>query len=118
MQGEPQAVTGRFEPGMNSRKRKQLKVAAKLNELTTEFFPVGGCTRMDAARLKLAAQHFVDAEICRDPVTRQRATRCGEYLLGKLSVPSASRPMAQTAEALATARELLERLSKGNPDAV
>src|SRR6516225_10238163 len=77
MQVEPQVVPGRFEPGMNSRKRKQLKIAAKLNELVAEYFPNGGYSVMDA--------HYVDADLCRD---RQRATRCAEYLLTKLSKPS------------------------------
>jgi hypothetical protein len=85
MQVEPQVVPGRFEPGMNSRKRKQLKIAAKLNELVAEYFPNGGYSVMDANRLQLAAAHYVDADLCRD---RQRATRCAEYLLTKLSKPS------------------------------
>jgi hypothetical protein len=87
MQVEPQVFPGRFEPGMNSRKRKQLKIAAKLDELVAEYFPHGGYSVMDANRLKLAAAHYIDADLCRDPVIRQRATRCAEYLLAKLSAP-------------------------------
>ena len=68
----------RFKPGQNYYTIKRDRIAAKVDELTAEYFPNGGYTRMDAARLKLAAQHFVDAETCRDPVTRQRATRCAE----------------------------------------
>jgi hypothetical protein len=68
---------------------------------------------LDAARLKLAAQHYVDAETCRDPVTRQRATRCAEYLLSKLKPPSAPRPAADQA---ALALELL--LNKSSRDGV
>jgi hypothetical protein len=85
-----------FKPGMNSRKLKQVKIAAKLNELVAEYFPNGGYSVMDANRLKLAALHFVDAETCRDPVTRQRATRCAEYLLSKLKPPPAPHPPAAT----------------------
>jgi hypothetical protein len=81
---------------MNSRKRRQLKVAAKLAELVAEYFPGGGMTVMDANRLKLAAAHYIDADLCRDPVIRQRATRCAEYLLSKLKPPSAARPLAVT----------------------
>jgi len=91
---------GRYKPGYSSRRAKLERIAAKLNELIAEYFPNGGYSRMDSARLKLAAQHFVDAESCRDPVTRQRATRCAEYLLSKLKPP---RPPAedQAAQALA-----------------
>jgi hypothetical protein len=73
--------------------------------LVAEYFPNGGYSVMDANRLKLAAAHYVDAETCRDPVTRQRATRCAEYLLSKLKPPPAQLP---------TARELLDRLGKGS----
>jgi hypothetical protein len=107
MQAEPQVAPGRFKPGMNSRKRKQLKVAAKLEELVAEYFPNGGYSVMDANRLKLAAQHYIDADLCLDPVIRQRATRCAEYLLSKLRPPAA--PCSPVAH-LETARELLERL--------
>ena len=107
MQAEPQVFPGRFKPGMNSRKRKQLKVAAKFDELAAEFFPNGGYGVMDANRLKLAAAHYVDADLCRDPVIRQRATRCAEYLLSKLR-PSAPRPPA-AADQAALALELLNK---------
>jgi len=115
MSGDFQAASGRDKfgrmlPGMNSRKLKQMKIAAKFNELVAEHFPNGGYGVMDGNRLKLAAAHYVDADLCRDPVIRQRATRCAEYLLSKLKPPSALR-----ATALETAKELLERLSKGNP---
>ena len=53
MQAEPQVVSGRFKPGMNSRKLKQMKIAAKLEELVAEYFPNGGHSVMDANRLKL-----------------------------------------------------------------
>ena len=112
MQVEPQVVPGRFEPGMNSRKRKQLKIVAKLNELVAEYFPAGGYSVMDGNRLKLAAAHYIDAEMCRDPVIRQRATRTAEYLLCKLSKPpSALRSPATDQAALA-----LELLLNRPPD--
>ena len=113
IQAEPQLIPGRFKPGINSRKLKQLKVAAKLAELVAEYFPNGGYSVMDANRLKLAAAHYIDADLCRDPVIRQRATRCAEYLLSKLK-PPAPRP----APALETARAMLDRLGKGDPPAV
>jgi len=97
-----------FKPGMNSRKLKQLKNAVKLDELVAEYFPNGGYSVMDANRLKLAAAHYVDADLCRDPVIRQRATRCAEYLLSKLRPPAPRPPAAQAP--LETARELLQRL--------
>ena len=102
-----------FKPGENRHTRKAGRIAAKLAELTAEFFPDGGYSRMDASRLSLAAKHYVTAETCRDPVVAQRATRCAEYLLHKLKPPSAPRP----APALEIARELLERLGKGDPPA-
>ena len=61
---------------------------------------------MDANRLKLAAAHYVDADLCRDPVIRQRATRCAEYLLSKLKPPGASR-LPGTADQATAALELL-----------
>jgi hypothetical protein len=57
---------------------------------------------MDANRLKLAAAHYIDAETCRDPVIRQRATRCAEYLLAKVERKEESPPTS--------ARELLDQL--------
>ena len=114
MQAEPQVVSGRFKPSMNSRKLKQMKIAAKLEELVAEYFPNGGHSVMDANRLKLAAQHYIDADLCRDPVIRQRATRCAEYLLSKLKPPTAPRPPA--ADQAALALELL--LNKPSQDGV
>jgi hypothetical protein len=87
---------------MNSRKLKQVKIAAKLSELVAEYFPHGGASVMDGNRLRLAAAHYIDADLCRDPVIRQRATRCAEYLLSKLKPPSAPRSAVdQAALALA-----------------
>jgi hypothetical protein len=103
----------RFKPGQNYYTIKRDRIAAKLNELVVECFPNGGYSVLDAARLKLAAQHYVDAETCRDPVTRQRATRCAEYLLSKLKPPFAPRPAADQA---ALALELL--LNKSSQDGV
>ena len=94
MQGDLQVASaedGRFKPGQNSRSLKKARIAAKLEELRQAYFPNGGYSVMDVNRLKLAAQHYIDAEICRDPVVRQRATRTAEYLLSKLKPPSAPR---------------------------
>ena len=102
-----------MKPGQNRHTTKRERIAAKLAELIAEYFPSGGYSVMDAARLKLAAQHYVDAETCRDPVTRQRATRCAEYLLSKLKPASAPRPAADQA---ALALELL--LNKSSQDGV
>jgi hypothetical protein len=109
MSGEPQDIfrdqRGRYKPGFNTGITRRMRIAAKLEELRHEFFPSGGESRMDASRLRLAAQHYFTAETCRDPVVAQRATRCAEYLLSKLKPPLAPRPAH-----LETARELLERL--------
>jgi hypothetical protein len=106
MSGDFQAAPGRDKlgrmlPGMNSRKLKQLKVAAKFDELVAEFFPHGGYGVMDENRLRLAAAHYIDADLCRDPVIRQRATRCAEYLLHKLRPPAPPPPAADDPAALA-----------------
>src|SRR5215467_1834282 len=81
-----------YKPGQNYHTTKRKRIAVKLGELVAEYFPNGGYSVMDGNRLKLAAQHYVDAESCRDPVVRQRATRCAEYLCAKLSRPTAPLP--------------------------
>jgi hypothetical protein len=101
------------KPGENRHTRKAERIAAKLEELRRAYFPNGGCDVMDANRLRLAAQHYVDAETCRDPVVRQRATRTAEYLLNKLRPPSAPRSPVADQAALA-----LELLLKQPPDGV
>jgi hypothetical protein len=99
-----------YKPGQNWHTTKRERTNAKLLELVAEYFPNGGYSVMDGNRLKLAAAHYVDADLCRDPVVRQRATRCAEYLLSKLK-PSVSRlPVA-----LETARAMLDRLERGDP---
>src|SRR6516225_2456397 len=117
MQAETQVVPGRgrFKPGQNSRSIKKARIAAKLNELVAEYFPHGGYSVMDANRLKLAAAHYVDADLCRDPIIRQRATRCAEYLLSKLKPPSAVRPLAAADQATIEAAKL--QLLRGKPPA-
>jgi hypothetical protein len=93
-----------MKPGQNRHSTKRDRITAKLAQLTAEYFPAGGMTVMDNNRLKLAAAHYIDAETCRDPVIRQRAARCAEYLLSKLKPPSAPRPPAEAdhaAQALA-----------------
>jgi hypothetical protein len=45
----------RFKPGQNYYTIKRDRIAAKLDELTAEYFPAGGMTVMDNNRLKLAA---------------------------------------------------------------
>ena len=77
--------TGRFRRGNNARLAKELRIAAKVEQLRHEYFPCGGESTMDASRLMLAARHYVTAETCRDPVVSQRATRVAEYLLSKLT---------------------------------
>jgi hypothetical protein len=101
-----------MKPGQNRYTTKRERIAGKLAELVAEYFPNGGYSVMDASRLKLAAQHYIDAETCRDPVTRQRATRCAEYLLSKLK-PEPAAP--RSAPALESARELLDRLADSEP---
>jgi len=119
MSGEPQAVLqdrdkfGRYRPGFNPRISKRLRVEARLRELVAEYFPNGGCSVIDANRLKLAAQHYFTAETAKDAVVAQRATRVAEYLLTKLTPPAPRPPAAADSDAAKTARELLERL-KGN----
>ena len=101
-----------YKPGQNRHTTKRDRIAAKLDELTAEYFPAGGMTVMDNNRLRLAAAHYIDAETCRDPVIRQRATRTAEYLLSKLKPPAAPPP----APALETARAMLDRLEANSHD--
>ena len=90
MQGKPQGILkerdklGRYRCGYNPRIAKQIRIAAKVEELRHEFFPCGGESHMDASRLMLAAKHYVTAETCRDPVVSQRSARVAEYLLSKI----------------------------------
>ena len=100
-----------YKPGLNRHTTKRDRVAAKLDELTAEYFPNGGYSVMDANHLKLAAAHYIDADLCRDPVIRQRATRCAEYLLSKLKPPA-----PRSAPALETARAMLDRLEANSHD--
>ena len=102
-----------FKPGENRHTRKAGRIAAKLAELTAEFFPDGGYSRMDASRLSLAAKHYVTAETCRDPVVAQRATRVAEYLLSKLKPPPAPRPSAAADQAALALELLLNKASDG-----
>jgi hypothetical protein len=76
--------TGRFVAGNNARLAKQLKIAAKVEQLRHEYFPCGGESSMDASRLMLAAKHYVIAEDARDPTVCVRSTRTAEYLLAKI----------------------------------
>ena len=78
---------GAFKPGQNSRTIKRDKVALKFAELVAAYFPNGDMGVMEGVRLSLVAKHYVDAETCRDPYMAQRATRCAEYLLRKLTPP-------------------------------
>jgi hypothetical protein len=112
MRVEPQVVSGRFKPGQNSRSIKKARIEAKLSELVAEYFPNGGYSVMDGNRLKLAAAHYVDADLCRDPIIRQRATRCAEYLLSKLK-PAPAPPAVVDQAALA-----LALLQNKTPDGV
>ena len=106
---------GRYKPGFNTRMTKRMRVASRLEELRHEYFPAGGESVMDANRLKLAAQHYFTAETSQDAIVAQRATRCAEYLLSKLKPPAAPRPAQVSLE---TARELLDRLTEGDPPVV
>ena len=83
-----------FKPGQNSRTLRRDKVALKFAELERAYFPNGGMGTMDGVRLSLVAKHFVDAELCRDPLLAQRATRLGEYLLNKLTPPPKAKPVS------------------------
>jgi len=116
MPAETQVVLGRgrFKPGQNSRLIKKARIAARLEELRAEYDPAGNASAIDRHRLELAAMHFIIAETARDPTVSVRSTRTAEYLLNKLKPPAASRPPAvdQAAQALATAKELLERMRR------
>jgi hypothetical protein len=91
--------TGRFKRGNNARFARQLKIAAKVEQLRHEYFPCGGESSMDASRLLLAAKHYVIAEDARDPTVCVRSTRTAKYLLSKIK---------REEEPLPTVEELLE----------
>jgi hypothetical protein len=79
--------TGRFVHGNNARLARQLKIAAKVEQLRHEYFPCGGESQMDASRIMLAAKHYVIAEDTLDPTVCVRSTRTAEYLMSKLTRP-------------------------------
>jgi hypothetical protein len=106
---------GRMLPGNNSRTIKQARVAARLEELRAEYDPVGNASALDRHRLELAAMHYIIAETARDPTVSVRSTRTAEYLLNKLRPSPAPRSPAVQAPPLETARELLDRLTEGDP---
>src|SRR5690242_12249533 len=106
MSGDSQVASrdkrGRMLPGNNSRTIKQARVAARLEELRAEYDPTGHASAVDQNRLRLAAMHYIIAETARDPTVSVRSTRTAEYLLGKITPPSAPRPAEdQAAQALA-----------------
>jgi secreted trypsin-like serine protease len=95
--------TGRFVTGNNARLAKQLKIAAKVEQLRREYFPCGGESSIDASRLMLAAKHYVIAEDTLDPDACVRSTRTAEYLLSK--VRREEEPLPTVEELLAEADE-------------
>jgi hypothetical protein len=120
MPSDPQVASrdkrGRILPGNNSRTIKQARIAARLEELRAEYDPAGNASAIDRNRLKLAAMHYIIAETARDPTVSVRSTRTAEYLLNKLRPPSAPRSPI-TEDPAKVAKELLERLRKGEPSA-
>ena len=108
-----QANLTSFKPGENRYTRKADRVAAKAAVLRAEYDPSGkGLSPIDENRLCLAAKHLVIAETCNDPTECVRSTRTAEYLLAKLLRSSAARSAPASLE---TARELLDRLTEGDP---
>jgi len=54
---------GRYRPGFNPRISKRLRVEARLRELVAEYFPNGGCSVIDANRVRVrAAQAALNVE--------------------------------------------------------
>jgi len=96
---------GRFVSGHSEYAAKRRRIAERLAKLRLDYDP----SPSQQMLLVVIAGHLDDAERCRSAIARTRATNAARRLLKDIP--------RKPVQVLATAKELLERLKKGNPSA-
>jgi hypothetical protein len=101
-----------FRSGNSEYRAKKQRIAERLAKLRLDYDP----SPSQQMLLVVIAGHLDDAERCRSAIARTRATNAARRLLRDIprKAPLASHP----AQALETARAMLDRLGKGDPSAV
>jgi len=97
-------LNGRFTVGNTEYRARQQRLAERVRQLTLDYDPSPSQLEL----LPIIARHLDDALRGRSAERRVRAGNTADRLLRL--IPKRKRPEAP----LTTARELLERLSKGN----
>src|SRR6516162_10233625 len=97
-------LNGRFTVGNTEYRARQQRLAERVRQLTLDFDP----SPSQLMLLPIIARHLDDAERARSAIARTRATNAARRLLKDI-------PRKPPPAQLPTARELLDRLSKGNP---
>ena len=100
------SASGQFRRRNNEYRAKRLRLADRLAKLRLDYDP----SPSQQMLLVVIAGHLDDAERCRSAIARTRATNAARRLLKDI-------PRKPPPAQLPTARELLDRLSKGNPSA-
>jgi hypothetical protein len=100
-------LNGRFINGNSEYRAKQARLAERVRQLALDLDPSPSQRQL----LPIIARHLDDAERARTAERRVRAGNAANRLLRL--IPKRTRQE----EPLMTARELLERLGKGNPSA-
>ena len=104
---------GTFTAGNSGRAAKKRRIAERFAKLRLDYDP----SPSQEMLLAVAAGHLDDAERCRSAIARTRATNAARRLLK--DIPRKPKPPAShQAQALESARAMLERLGNGDPSAV
>ena len=96
---------GRLVRGHSEYAARKRRLAERLAKLRLDYDP----SPSQQMLLVVIAGHLDDAERCRSAIARTRATNAARRLLKDIP--------RKPVQVLATAKELLERLKKGNPSA-
>ena len=96
---------GRLVRGHSEYAARKRRLAERVAKLRLDYDP----SPSQQMLLVVIAGHLDDAERCRSAIARTRATNAARRLLKDIP--------RKPVQVLATAKELLERLKKGNPSA-
>jgi hypothetical protein len=96
---------GRFVNGHSEYAARRRRVAERLQGLCVDY---DASSPVNRQLLSIVAQHLDDAAVTRSAAKRASSTRAAMKLLDRI-------PRKPPPAQLPTARELLDRLSKGNP---